>query len=180
MKKLTLLIFLILSSSLLIFSCSKDDDEQQEKTLKTVVKFMFNEESDLDDWSFKENDSATMIIDTEDKVEGAGSLKVQDGCCVIGAVEEYSLKKNTNYKFSFDIKYNEMPDENSCGGAFRFMLYLEHGSNWEAYGIFQEQTGWYYKEFYYNTGEEDSPIKFSIRSEVKDIWVDQFIVEEAD
>jgi len=180
MKKISILVLLIISCSLIIFSCSKDEDNQQDETSNTVVKFMFNEESDLADWSFRENDSATMIIDKEDKVEGLGSLKIQDGCCVIGIEQGYTVEKNTNYKISLDVKYNEMPDEFSCGGAFKFMLYLQHGSDWEDFGLYQDQTGWYHRDLYYNSGEEGLPIQIRIRSELKDVWIDQFIIEKTE
>jgi hypothetical protein len=180
MKKYSILFLLALSASFIIFGCGKDDEEQQEESSITVVKFLFNEESELDDWAFRENDSATMVIDKENKVEGAGSLKIQDGCCVIGVEQGYSVEKNTNYKISLDVKYTEMPDEWSCGGAFKFMLYLEQGSNWEDFGLLQDQTGWYHRELYFNSGEEGLPIQIKIRSELKDIWIDQFIVEEVD
>lgn len=180
MKKYSILILLALSASFMLFSCEKDDEEQQEDTSKTVVKFLFNEESDLNDWDFRENDSATMTIDTEDKIEGQGSLKVQNGCCVIGNEEGYVVERNTNYKISLHVKYTEMPDEFSCGGANKFLLFLEIGSDLEGFYLYQENTGWYHKEFNYNSGEEGLPIKFIFRSEVKDIWIDQFVVEKAD
>lgn len=180
MKKISILFLLALSTSFMLFSCGKDDNEQQEESSKTVVKFLFNEESDLDDWDFRENDSASMIIDTEDKVEGAGALMVQNGCCVIGVEEGYSVVKNTNYKISLEVKYNEMPDEFSCGGANKFLLFFEIGSDFEGFSLYQESTGWYYKEFYYKSGEEGLPIKINVRSEVKNIWIDQFVIEKSE
>jgi len=180
MKKFCIIFLLALSASFMLFSCGKDDNEQQEESSKTVVKFLFNEESDLDDWDFRENDSATMIIDTEDKIEGQGSLKVQNGCCVIGNEEGYVVERNTNYKISLHVKYTELEDEYSCGGANKFLLVFEIGSDLEGFSLYQENTGWYYREFSYNSGEKGLPIKFILRSEVKDIWIDQFIVEKAD
>lgn len=180
MKKISILFILILSGSLIIFSCSKDDEEKQEETSKTVVEFMFNKESDLEDWDFTQNDSATMMIDKQDKVEGLGSLKIQGGCCVIGNEKGYSVEKNTNYRISLDVKYIEMPEENSCGGAFLFMFYVYQGSDLEDFGLHHENAGWYNRQFYFNSGEEGLPIQFRIRSELKDVWIDNFIIEKAE
>lgn len=180
MKKISILFLLVLSASFIIFGCKKDSEKEQEETSNSVVAFNFNESSDLNAWSFYSNDTSVMLLDTENKTEGAASLFINGGCCSIINETGYSVSKNTNYKISLEVKYNEMPDEFSCGGAFKFMLYLEHGSNWEDYGLYQDQTGWYHKEFYYNSVDEGTPIQIRIRSELKDIWVDQFVVEEAD
>ncbi len=180
MKKISILFLLVLSGSLIIISCSKDNDEQQEEPSNTVVKFMFNEESDLADWSFYSNDTSVMVIDTENKTEGAASLFVNGGCCSIINETGYSVEKNTNYKITLDIQYEELPDGVSCGGAFYLALVVIRGDDAEWFSLYKESTNWYTREFYLNSGEDGLPLQFRFYQGRKNLWIDNMTIEKAD
>jgi len=182
MKKISILFLLALSTSFIIFGCKKDDEkeQEQEETSNSVVAFNFNESSDLNAWSFYSNDTSVMLLDTENKTEGAASLFVNGGCCSIMNETGYSVSKNTNYKISLDVKFEELPDGVSCGGAFYLALVVIRGDDSEWFSLYKESEGWYSREFYFNSGEYGLPIQFRIYQGRKNLWIDQFVVEEVD
>jgi hypothetical protein len=138
MKKYRILFLLTLSASFVFFSCEKKDDEQQEEPSKTLVKFMFNGESDLDDWSFYSNDDSEMLLDKENKTEGASSLFLKGACCSIINETGYSVKKNTNYKITLDIRYEELEEGSHCGGAYNLALVIIQGDDSEWFSLIKQ------------------------------------------
>jgi len=179
MKNKTLILFLIVSPLLFTFSCKDDDHEDINiESNSMLAEFNFNEESDLNEWQFYSNDSAEMIIDTQDKIEGAGSLKIHNGCSSIINQNGIPISKESNYKINLHLKYTEMPDGQWCGGAYQLALVVIQGNESEWFSLSQDQSDWYEKEFHYHSDHTGLPIQLRIYNGVYDLWIDDFTIEK--
>lgn len=181
MKKSTIILSLLAISLLIVISCKKDDDSNDETTISGIIaEFKFNQESDLENWSFYSNDSAKMLIDYEVKVEGAASLKIQGGCSSIINQTGIPIEKEENYKISLNVKYDDFVQGEHCGGAFNLALVIIQGSESEWFSLYRENNEWYEQVYYYHSDGTGLPVQLRIYCGEENLWIDDMVMEKVD
>jgi len=179
MRNKTFILFLMLSPLFLTLSCNDDDnDDITIESSPIIAQFNFDIRIDLNDWQFDTNDSAEMIIDSQDKIEGAGSLNIHKGCSSIIYQEGIVVEKESIYEFSLFAKNIKMPDGSHCGGAYNMALVVIQGDEQEWFSIYQESEDWYNVKYNYQTNDTGLPIQLRIYCGVQDLWIDHLVIEK--
>lgn len=169
--------FLILLA--VISGCKKDDNNDNQEDQPLNVTWSFDSESTIDNWTLITPNNANVAIDTEDKVAGAGSLKVSSGCAVLTYKNEFEITPNTSYGLTVNAKRTPWgPNDTICTYQYPVGLFVLQGAI-ELFGTaIGDSPNWKNEAFYFNTADGTEPITLRIMVNSKEVWIDELKLEE--
>ncbi|MCB2222273.1 MAG: hypothetical protein KQI35_17955 [Bacteroidetes bacterium] len=174
MKKI-LSLFILLA----LLSCNKNDSEDEPEVKPVNITYAFDDASALDAWNITTPNEAIVTIDPNDKVDGAGSLLVYSGCCVMELKTSVALKVNTNYGLTVNGKRTPYGQGDTvCAFPYALGLYVIQGEEELLSKPFGDSPNWKNESFYFNSLEGTEPVKIRIMVNTKEAWVDELKFEE--